>query len=89
MSNVINNSAAVMLLLKVLNLSRPTTAYILALANSFGGNLIVIGSVANIIVVQQARDMGIEITFWGFARLGIPVTLASLGALLGWVALLR
>jgi len=89
MSNVINNSAAVMLLLKVVNLSRPTPAYILALANSFGGSLIIIGSVSNIIVVQQARDVGIEITFWDFARLGIPVTLAALGALLGWVALMR
>ena len=45
LSNLINNSAAVMLLLKVINLSQPATAYILALANSFGGSLIIIGSV--------------------------------------------
>ena len=60
LSNLINNSAAVMLLLKVVNLSHATTPYILALANSFGGSLFIIGSVANIIVVQQARDMGVE-----------------------------
>jgi Na+/H+ antiporter NhaD/arsenite permease-like protein len=87
-SNVINNSAAVMLLLKVIDLSRPGTAYVLALANSFGGSLIVIGSVSNIIVVQQARAMGVKITFGDFARLGIPTTLAALGALLGWVGLM-
>jgi len=34
LSNLINNSAAVMLLLKVVDLSHPVTAYILALANS-------------------------------------------------------
>ncbi len=87
LSNLINNSAAVMLLLKMVDLSHPTTGYILALANSFGGGFIILGSVANIIVVQQARDMGITISFRDFARLGVPVTLAALAALLLWVAL--
>jgi Na+/H+ antiporter NhaD/arsenite permease-like protein len=85
LSNLINNSAAVMLLLKVTDLSHPVTAYILALANSFGGSLIVIGSVANIIVVQQAQQLGITIGFRDFARLSIPVTLAALAGLLLWV----
>lgn len=87
LSNLINNSATVMLLLKVVNLSQPTMVYILALANSFGGSLIIIGSVSNIIVVQQARALGIRISFWDFARLGIPVTLAALAGLLVWIAL--
>ena len=85
LSNLVGNSAAVMLLLKVVNLATPTTAYILALANSFGGSLIIIGSAANIIVVQQARQLGIRISFWDFARLGIPVTLAALAGLIAWV----
>jgi len=87
LSNLAGNSAAVMLLLKVVNLSGTTAPYVLALANSFGGSLIIIGSVSNIIVVQQARQMGIKISFWDFARLGIPVTLAALAGLLAWVAL--
>jgi Na+/H+ antiporter NhaD/arsenite permease-like protein len=87
LSNLVGNSAAVMLLLKVVNLTGPAVPYILALANSFGGSLIIIGSVSNIIVVQQAREMGIRISFWDFARLGIPVTLAALAGLLAWVAL--
>ena len=89
LSNLVGNSAAVMLLLKVVNLAGPATPYILALANSFGGSLIIIGSVSNIIVVQQAREMGIKISFWDFARLGIPVTLAALAGLLAWVALMN
>jgi Na+/H+ antiporter NhaD/arsenite permease-like protein len=88
LSNLINNSAAVMLLLKIVNLSQPATAYILALANSFGGSLIIIGSVSNIIVVQQARELGIKISFWDFGRLGIPVTVVALCGLLAWVKLM-
>jgi Na+/H+ antiporter NhaD/arsenite permease-like protein len=89
LSNLINNSATVMLLLKVVDLSRPATAYVLAVANSFGGSFLIVGSVSNIIVVQQARSFGIEISFRQFARLGIPVTLAALGSLLAWVELVH
>ena len=88
LSNLINNAAAVIFLLKVIPLSEPVMAYILALANSFGGSLIIIGSVSNIIVVQQAREMGINVSFWDFARLGIPVTLAALAGLIVWVTLM-
>ncbi len=88
LTSLINNSPTVMLLLKVVNPLTPTAAYILALANSFGGSLLIIGSVANIIVVQQARDLGIKISFWDFTRLGLPVTLAALAGLLAWVRLM-
>ncbi len=88
LSNLINNSAAVMLLLKVAHITEPPAAYVLALANSFGGSLIIVGSVSNIIVVQQARELGISISFRDFARLGIPVTLAALAGLIGWIGLI-
>jgi Na+/H+ antiporter NhaD/arsenite permease-like protein len=87
LSNLINNSAAVMLLVKMTDLAHPQTAYVLALANSFGGSLIILGSVSNIIVVQRAREQGITVSFRDFARLGVPATLAALGGLLAWVAL--
>ncbi len=87
LSNLINNSAAVLLLVKVTHVAHPTVAYVLALANSFGGSLIIIGSVSNIIVVQQAHELGVEISFRDFARLGVPVTAVAIGGLLGWVAL--
>jgi Na+/H+ antiporter NhaD/arsenite permease-like protein len=88
LTSLINNSPTVMLLLKVVHPLTPTLAYILALANSFGGSLLVIGSVANLIVVQQARDLGVTISFWDFSRLGVPVTLAGLGGLIVWVKLM-
>ena len=89
LSNVIGNSATVMLLLKVADIAHPPAAYVLALANSFGGSLIIVGSVANIIVVQQARELGIKISFGAFARLGVPVTLAAMAGLLAWVMVMR
>jgi Na+/H+ antiporter NhaD/arsenite permease-like protein len=88
LSNLINNSAAVLLLVKVVNVAHPPTAYVLALANSFGGSLIILGSVSNIIVVQQARELGITISFRDFARFGVPVTVAAMAGLLAWVRLM-
>lgn len=84
LSNLIGNSAAVMLLLKVTALGQHAVPFLLALSNSFGGNLIIVGAVSNIIVARQARGMGIKIRFWDFARLGIPVTLTALAGLLAW-----
>jgi len=85
LSNLVNNSAAVILLLKVGDVAHAPAAYVLALANSFGGSLIIVGSVSNIIVVQQARAIGVDISFREYARLGVPVTLTALAGLIGWV----
>ncbi|HUO43947.1 MAG TPA: SLC13 family permease [Burkholderiales bacterium] len=87
LSNLFGNSTAVMLLLNVVDLAHPATAYTLALANSFGGSLLIVGSVSNIIVVQQARAAGIDISLRDFARLGVPVTLAAIGGLIAWTTL--
>jgi Na+/H+ antiporter NhaD/arsenite permease-like protein len=89
LSNLINNSAAAVLLVKLVDVTHPPMAYVLALANSFGGSLIILGSVSNIIVVEQARGLGIKISFRDFARLGVPVTLAALAGLIGWAALMN
>jgi Na+/H+ antiporter NhaD/arsenite permease-like protein len=87
LSNLIGNGPAVMFLLKVVNFANPATAYVLALANSFGGSLLIAGSVSNLIVAQQAHELGVNLSFKDYARLGIPVTLAALAALLAWVAI--
>jgi len=39
--------------------------------------------VANLIVAEKARQAGIEISFWTYARVGVPLTLATL-ALGAW-----
>jgi Na+/H+ antiporter NhaD/arsenite permease-like protein len=49
---------------------------VLALATTFAGNLTILGSVANIIVVESARGH-CEVGFWDYAKYGIPVTLLT------------
>lgn len=49
---------------------------VLALATTFAGNLTILGSVANIIVVESARGH-VEVRFWDYARYGIPVTILT------------
>jgi Na+/H+ antiporter NhaD/arsenite permease-like protein len=49
---------------------------VLALATTFAGNLTIIGSVANMIVVESAREH-IEVSFWDYARFGIPITVLT------------
>jgi Na+/H+ antiporter NhaD/arsenite permease-like protein len=44
--------------------------------------------VSNIIVLQRADDLKIEISFRDYARLGVPVTLVSLGVVLVWTSLM-
>lgn len=85
MSNLVSNVPAVMLLVRFLDPAQPVQWYTLAVSSTFAGNLLVIGSIANLIVIEQARPFGIEISFRDHARIGVPVTLLSILILLGWI----
>lgn len=85
LSNLVSNVPAVMLLIRFMGDARPEAWYVLALSSTFAGNLITIGSIANLIVIEQARGQGVVLTFWEHARAGVPVTLASLGVVLVWL----
>jgi len=50
---------------------------VMALATTFAGNLTILGSVANVIVVESARRH-VEVRFWDYARFGIPVTVLTM-----------
>ncbi|MEW6306147.1 MAG: SLC13 family permease [Verrucomicrobiota bacterium] len=50
---------------------------VMALATTFAGNLTILGSVANIIVVESARGH-VEVGFWDYAKYGIPVTVLTI-----------
>lgn len=89
LSNIVSNVPAVMLLIKFLPSGAPEPWYVLALSSTFAGNLITIGSIANLIVIEQAKQVGIRISFAEHARAGIPVTAASFALLYGWIALMR
>jgi Na+/H+ antiporter NhaD/arsenite permease-like protein len=49
---------------------------VMALSTTFAGNLTLLGSVANMIVVESARGH-VEVGFWDYARYGIPITILS------------
>jgi len=87
MSNTFSNVPAVMLLTRFLDPDNPFQWQVLAVSSTFAGNLITIGSIANLIVIEQAGNYGVEVTFKEHARIGIPVTLFSLLVLFGWIAL--
>ncbi|HUX23811.1 MAG TPA: anion transporter [Burkholderiales bacterium] len=76
LSNVVSNVPAVMLLIPLTShaLAGPT----LALVSTLSGNLLIVGSIANIIVVNAAARRGIRINWQRHGRVGVPVTLATL-----------
>jgi Na+/H+ antiporter NhaD/arsenite permease-like protein len=86
LSNVVSNVPAVMLLLPFA--SHPFAGPVLALASTLAGNLLIVGSIANIIVVDQAGMLGFRITWRDHARVGIPVTLVTLTIAACWLWLL-
>jgi Na+/H+ antiporter NhaD/arsenite permease-like protein len=77
LSNAVSNVPAVMLLLPLLPAGEGT-AYGLALASTFAGNAILVGSIANVIVADQAQRLGIPFGFRDHAKVGLPVTLVTL-----------
>jgi len=83
LSNLVSNVPAVMLLLP--HLKSPEAGVTLALVSTLAGNLLLVGSIANLIVVDLARRSGVAIDLWAHARIGIPVTLTTLGMVWVWL----
>jgi Na+/H+ antiporter NhaD/arsenite permease-like protein len=83
LSNLVSNVPAVLLLKP----GRPIPAgpsdpitftwYLLAVVSTFAGNLTLLGSIANLIVAEQARPHGIVISFREYLKVGLPLTLLT------------
>lgn len=87
LSNLVSNVPATMLLLPAASAhGDPHLAgSVLALSSTLAGNLFIAGSIANIIVVNQAERLGVHIGWREHARAGVPVTLATLLIAAGWL----
>ena len=83
LSNLVSNVPAVMLLLPTA--STPLAGPILALSSTLAGNLILIGSIANLIVADQAARLHVAIGWRDHARVGIPIALVTLALAAGWL----
>ena len=77
-SNIFSNVPFVLVAGKWMgNFAEPDLMWkVLALATTYAGNLTILGSVANIIVVESARGH-VEIGFWDYAKFGIPITILT------------
>src|SRR5690606_25449984 len=81
LSHLVSNVPAVLLWAPVVpQLPQPQEVWLLlAMSSTFAGNLLLIGSMANLIVAERASARGITITFGEFARAGVPLALLSIG----------
>jgi len=80
LSNVVSNVPAV-LLLKPFVVAPPghdRAWLVVAMASTLAGNFAVLGSIANLIVVEKAARRGVMIGFWDYFRVGAPLTLLTL-----------
>lgn len=89
LSNLVSNVPAVLLLKPlILTLSNPRAGWLtLAAASTLGGNLTLLGSVANLIVAEIAAKRGVKLTFWEYTKPGIVITLISCVLGIAWLQL--
>jgi Na+/H+ antiporter NhaD/arsenite permease-like protein len=87
LSNLVSNVPAVLVFKPFIGqLGDPKRAWlVLAMASTLAGNLTVVGSVANLIVIQQARDK-VRIGFWEYFRVGAPLGVVTILVGAAWVA---
>lgn len=84
-SNTIGNVPATILLLAVAPGLSPDALSGVALLSTLAGNLLLTGSLCNIIVAERARSAGAHLGFADFAKAGILMTLASMAAASAWL----
>jgi Na+/H+ antiporter NhaD/arsenite permease-like protein len=85
LSNTIGNVPATIFLVSVWPHLAPGTLYGLAVLSTLAGNLLLVGSLCNIIVAERASANGVALSFADFARAGIPMTLASMLLAVLWL----
>ncbi len=78
LSNLVSNVPAVLVFKPfVAHLGHPDLSWLtLAMSTTLAGNLTVLGSVANLIVIQRARH-DVRIGFWEYFKVGAPLTLVT------------
>ena len=80
LSNLVSNVPAVLLFKPLYPMlgGSPALAMLIASASTYAGNLTVVGSIANLIVIEQARFRKINLGFFEYLRVGVPITLVTL-----------
>ena len=86
-SNTIGGVPAAMLFLQLWPSAPPGVFYALALLSSLAGNLLLTGSLTNVLIAERADRMGARLTFTEHARAGVPIAIISIGFAVFWLAL--
>lgn len=89
LSDIVGNNPAVLLLMPYLQGGDPEqTGAAMALGTAMASNVVVFGSLAGIIVVEEAARRGAPVSLAEFSRAGVPVSLISMLIAAGWLLLL-
>jgi Na+/H+ antiporter NhaD/arsenite permease-like protein len=85
-SNVVSNVPFILVVeAPMRDLPNPVRGWeLLAMASTFAGNLTLLGSVANIIVAERAREVG-GLGFWTHLRVGLPLAAITTAFGTAWV----
>ena len=88
LSNIVSNVPAVLALKSFIPpLADAHRAWlVVAMSSTLAGNFTLIGSVANLIVAEQARAAGTPIGFLAYFKVGLPLTLITLAFGTAWLA---
>jgi Na+/H+ antiporter NhaD/arsenite permease-like protein len=87
LSNIVSNVPAVLVLKPfIAPLQCQQQAWLtVAMASTLAGNFTLVGSVANLIVVQRARAQNVEIGFWEYFKVGAPLTVLTISVGVFWL----
>src|SRR5262249_45317116 len=88
LSNTIGNVPAVVMLLTIWQGVPPGVLIGLAIRSTLAGNLVLVGSLANLIVAERALVSGVRLSFYEHAKTGVPITVLSMlsAGLWLWIA---
>ena len=84
LSNLVNNVPAVLLLKPAIPLSATLSWYVLAVISTFAGNFTMLGSIANLLLSEQAKANDVRLDYVEYLKVGIPVTLLSVAMTIGY-----
>lgn len=89
LSNLVSNVPAVLLFKPLIEaIPQKEQAWLaLSMSSTLAGNLTLLGSVANLIVVESARRNGTEIGFLEYLKVGVPLTLLTTALGVAWLLL--
>jgi Na+/H+ antiporter NhaD/arsenite permease-like protein len=87
-SQFISNVPFVALFQPMIQQAGGTTVQLMALAagSTIAGNLTILGAASNVIVIQNAEKSGETLTFFEFARVGVPLTIVQVGIYWAWLS---